>query len=185
MKRLIYIFFALATVGTLHAQDYGRNLGAVSVTYNGSGSKTFKYADDLVELSIPKESISEITVQAKNVSSSPIYFNWSESYFVLNEETVPVVDNAAGSAAAFGLATKEVNSVAPNAKIANGSKVDLKIGSKKGMFWDYRDANNYFKQNGKPREDKLVLVFEQDGKKLEKTIPIQVYTSKIVKQLKK
>ncbi len=185
MKILIYIFFALASLGTIKAQDYGRNLGAVSVTYNGSGSKTFKYGDDLVELSVPKESISEITVQAKNVSSSPIYFNWSESYFVLNEETVPVVDNAAGSAAAFGLATKEINSVAPNAKIANGSRIDLKIGSKKGMLWDYRDANDYFKQNGKPREDKLVLIFEQDGKKHEKTIPIQIYTSKIIKQLKK
>ena len=185
MKRLIYVLFALACAGSVKAQDYGRNLGSVSVTYNGQSGKTFKYTDDQVELSVPKESMSEITVTTKNVSNSPIYFNWSESYFVINDETVQINNNTNESAVAFGQAVKEANSVSSNTKIAPSTKSDLRIGIKKGMFWDYQDANKYFKDNGKPREDKLVLVFDQDGKKLEKTIPILVYTGKIIKQLKK
>ncbi len=129
--------------------------------------------------------MSEITVTAKNVSSSPIYFNWSESYFIINEETVQINNNTNESAVAFGQAVKEANSVSSNTKIAPSTKSALRIGIKKGMIWDYQDANKYFKDNGKPREDKLVLVFDQDGKKLEKAIPILVYTGKIIRQLKK
>lgn len=170
---------------TVKGQDYGRNLGAVSVTYNHQSGKTFKYSDEQVEVSIPKESISELIVQLRNVTNVPLYFNWSESYFLINEEMISINDNAKESAIAFGLAIKEVNSLPPNTKIVPSSKVELRIGSKKGMFWDYRDANNYFKEHGKPREDRLVLVFENGDKKLEKSIAIQVYTGKIIKQLKK
>lgn len=185
MKKILLVLLMLGVLGFAKGQDYGRNLGSVSVTYNGQSSKTFKFEDEQVEISVPKESISEIVVSAKNKTSTSIYFNWTESYFLINGETIPVVDNSKGVAIALGIETKEANSTTPNSKIAPNSKIELKLGSKKGMLFDYSAVNKYFKEHGKVMDDKIVLVFEKSGELIEKVIPIQVYTGRVIKQLKR
>ncbi|MFE2860979.1 hypothetical protein [Sphingobacterium multivorum] len=185
MKRILFVLLLVSGSIGAQAQEYGRNIGSVSVTYNGQPSKTFKFEDDQVELLVPKESISEIVVSAKNKTSTSIYFNWTESYFLINGETIPVVDNSKGVAIALGIETKEANSTTPNSKIAPNSKIELKLGSKKGMLFDYSAVNKYFKEHGKVMDDKIVLVFEKSGELIEKVIPIQVYTGRVIKQLKR
>lgn len=179
-----FIFTALFTIASVHAQEVGKNLGSVYLAIDGKLPKDFKHEDDQVSISSKGESMSVINFEIRNNTSSAISFLWADSYFVISERTIPFSDAAKATSAAFGLSTTESNSVNPPAKIGANANIMAKVGAGTGLLFDYRAVNKYYKDNGKMPQDRAVFAFDIGGEKVEKVIPIQVYTSKIRKSMK-
>lgn len=181
---LAFILTALFTVSKTHAQEVGKNLGSVYLAIDGKLPKDFKFEDDQVSISPKGESMSVINFEIRNNTSSAISFLWADSYFVITERTIPFSDAGKATSAAFGLSTTESNSVNPPTKIGANANILAKVGSATGLLFDFRAVNKYFKDNSKIPQDRAVFVFDIGGEKVEKVIPIQVYTSKIRKSMR-
>ena len=181
---LALIVSVLFTIATTHAQEVGKNLGSVYLAIDSKLPKDFKHEDDQVSISSKGESMSVINFEIRNNTSSAISFLWADSYFVISERTSPFTDAGKATSAAFGLSTTESNSVNPPAKIGSNANILAKVGSATGLLFDFRAVNKYFKDNGKMPQDRAVFVFDIGGEKVEKVIPMQVYTSKIRKSMK-
>lgn len=184
MKKLYTLFILLISVN-VNAQEFGKNIGSVSVAFDGKNSKEYKYTDDDVTIAIQDVGMGYIYFNVRNNSNKAISFQWPTSYYVIAEETIPFSDASGATAQMLGIEIKEANSVSQPTLIAPESKVVLKCATKSAVLFDYGKANKYFQENGKLPNDRAVLQFEINGEKVDKVIPIQVYTSKIKKSLKK
>lgn len=185
MKLYIYLLLIALSVTISKAQEFGKNLGSVYLTIDGKLPKEYVFKDDQVTIKVVGESMSNINFEIRNNSDGSAKFLWADSYFVSMENTIPFSDMNKGTAAAFGITTTETNSINPATRIGAEAKITIKASSSTGMLFDYRAINKYYEENGKLPNDRAVLAFEIDGSKVEKVIPIQVYTTKIKKQLKK
>ncbi len=166
-----------------YSQEFGKNIGSVSVAFDGKTPKEYKHKDDDVSIAIHDVAMGYVYFNVRNNSDKAISFQWPTSYFVIAEETIPVVNADAGGV--IGIQVKEVNSVSPPTVIAPESKVILRCATKDAVLFNFFKSNKYFQENGKLPNDRAVLQFEIDGKKVDKIVPFQVYTSKIKKALKK
>lgn len=185
MRYILTMFLAFAGAVSLSAQEFGKKLGSVSLTIDEAHPRDFIYEDDDVTVRSTDQTISSITFEIRNNTDAAIDFLWSESYFVITEETHPFVDMGRATAAAFGITTTETNSVTPAAKIGSEAKTLAKATTKKSMLFDFKKVNDYFEENGELPNDRAVLVFLIDGEKVEKAIPIQVYTGKIKRAIRR
>lgn len=184
MKVYIYLLL-LALSGTISkAQEFGKNLGSVYLTINGEHPKDYVYHDEQVTIKVVSETLGNINFEIRNISDGSAEFIWADSYFVITENTIPFSDMNRGTAAALGITTTETNSVNPATRIGTEAKITVKASSKNGILFNFRDINKYYDQHAKLPNDRAVLAFKIGGKKVEKVIPIQVYTSKIKKKLK-
>ncbi|KGE14628.1 hypothetical protein [Sphingobacterium deserti] len=166
-------------------QEFVKNLGSVRVAFDGKAPKEFKHTDEDLTISIQDVGMGYVYFNVRNNLDKAISFQWPSSYYVISEETIPVKDASGATAQMLGIEVKEANSVSPPTIIAPESKVVLKCATNSAVLFDYRKANKYFQENGKLPNDRAVLQFEINGAKVDKVIPIQVYTSKIKKALKK
>lgn len=185
MKKIIFLLSLILFTITTQAQEKGKNLGSVYLAIDGENPKDYVYHDEQVTIKVVGETLGNINFEIRNNSDGSAKFLWADSYFVSTENTIPFSDMNKGTSAAFGITTTETNSVNPATRIGAEAKITIKASSPTGMLFDYRAINKYFEENGKLPNDRAVLAFEIDGSKVEKVIPIQVYTSKIKKQLKK
>lgn len=182
MKNLLRIAFLIAVVNfKSYAQEFGKNIGSVSVAFDGKAPKHYLYQDDDVNIIISDVSMEQINFAVTNKTKNSITFHWPTSYYVIAEETIPMLDGNNSAAWTTGLT---INEHTPT-MIAPESRVFLKCTTKNTVLFQYFKTNKFFQDTGKMPHDRAVLQFEIDGAKVEKTIPIEVYTSKIKKALKK
>lgn len=179
--RIIHTFAILLFSITVSAQEFGKNIGSVSVAFDGKAPKEYKHKDDAITITVEDVAMGYVYFNARNNSDKAITFQWPTSYYVISEETIPMLDVENYAAWTTGLT---INENTPTV-IAPESKVVLKCTAKGSTLFDYFKANKYFKENDKMPRDRAVLQFEIDGAKVEKVIPIEVYTKKIRKALKK
>lgn len=184
MKKIIFLLSLILFTITTQAQEKGKNLGSVYLAIDGENPKDYVYHDEQVTIKVVGETLGNINFEIRNNSNGSAEFIWADSYFVITENTIPFSDMNRGTAAAFGITTTETNSVNPASRIGAEAKITVKASSKNGILFNFRDINKYYDQHAKLPNDRAVLAFVIDGKKVEKVIPIQVYTSKIKKKLK-
>ncbi|CDS94543.1 exported hypothetical protein [Sphingobacterium sp. PM2-P1-29] len=187
MKRILLtsLLFALTWTMKSNAQDFGKNLGSVSVAVENQNPDKYIFSDEQVSIKIKEISIYSITFEATNKTNSSISFNWGESYYVVDGESLSMENGSGQAAVAIGMQSKEVNSQPKDLKIGPKTKVNIISLPKGKTLFNFSSANKYFKEESKVPENKAVLAFNINGSTVEKPITFQIYTGKIKKGLKK
>lgn len=186
MKLLFIFVILIGSITTSYAQEFGKNIGFASVTFGNMHPKEYVYTDNDVSISIDVVALPLVVFKVQNLGSRTISFLWTDSYFVISGESMPMTEIANGREIVFELKDVDIktNDILWPTKIGNDSYTLLYATSKEELVFNPQKANDFFKSHGKLSNDRAVLTFEIDGRTVEKTIPIQVYTRKIKKALK-
>ena len=187
MKRIFLtsLLFAFTWNMKSNAQEFGKNLGSVSVAVENQNPDKYIFSDEQVSIKIKEISIYSITFEATNNTNSSISFNWGESYYVVDGESIPFESGSGQAAVALGMQSKEINSQPKDLKIGPKTKVNITSLPTGKTLFNFSSANKYFKEESKVPENIAVLSFDIKGETVEKPITFQMYTGKIKKGLKK
>lgn len=187
MKRIFLTSILVALIWTMksNAQEFGKNLGSVSVAAENQDPDKYIFSDEQVSIKIKEISIYSITFEATNNTNSSISFNWGESYYVVDGESLAMENGSGQAAVALGMQNKEINSQPKDLKIGPKTKVNIISLPKGKTLFNFSSANKYFKEVNKVPENSSVLAFDIKGETVEKPITFQMYTGKIKKALKK
>ncbi|MCL7987750.1 hypothetical protein M8998_07350 [Sphingobacterium sp. lm-10] len=185
MKKILLITCVVLAAFATSAQDYGQSVGSLNVAVDGKKAKDYVYKDGDVEITISRLAVNQVDFNIKNLTDKPIDFFWTDSYFIASGRSTAFQNSGNAMELLTGVAGKEINSTSPKTRIAPGTYITIKTSSKETYLFDFNYANKNYKETGNTPENAAIIALGIDGEMKEKRINFQMYTSRIIKELKK
>lgn len=166
MKRLIYLFFALAFAGSVKAQDLKR-VHPVFIEIENKNPDKVVYGDNQVQIKFTTIDAGILKIELTNLTDKNIEFSRKKTYTVVDSKAADTYidldrDNAA---------TYQKNDLIPK-------KTKISTILNVGSFFDSIVAKKYYKEHKGPKHNKLVLAFDIEGKEKEYELDVAIYPKK-------